>query len=141
MKRLLVFAALALGIPALAQKKGKSIQPPAAAATAFRKAHPGIKGTWEKEGANYEVNFKERGQTMSSVIDSHGTIIETETEIRVSDLPQSARTYLKEHYANQKIKDAARIQKADGTVAYEAGIGKKDILFDESGKFVKEVKD
>jgi hypothetical protein len=140
MKRLFVLAALLLSIPALAQKKGKSVRPPAVAATAFQNAHPGVKGTWEKEDMNYEVEFSEHGHKMSCVVDSRGTIIETETGIRLDELPQSVRTYLKRHYANQKIKDAARIQKADGTVQYEAGIGKKDILFDANGTFIRETK-
>ncbi|GAB4094380.1 PepSY-like domain-containing protein [Flaviaesturariibacter terrae] len=140
MKAYLILAALAFGAPAMAQKE-KSPHVPAAVAAAFAKAHPGAKGHWEREGANYEVEFTEHGQKMSCILSRQGTIIETETAIRPDELPQAARAYLDQHYAKKKIRDAARLQLADGTLQYEAGLDKKDILFDGKGTFIKEEKD
>jgi hypothetical protein len=114
---------------------------PRAALEAFRKAHTGTEGKWEKEGKNYEVNFKENNQTMSSVIDARGNILETETVLPTDGLPKEAQDYMTRHYAHVKVKEVARIVKANGTVNYEAGVKGKDVLFDENGKFLGVAKD
>src|SRR6266478_10215961 len=114
----LFFIAIAIGAFTVAARgqKLKESQGPAAARAAFTKQYPGIKGSWEKENGNYEVNFKQAGKTMSAVIEKNGTIVETETMIPVNDLPQSASNYVKEHYKGTKIKEAAKIVKASGEV-------------------------
>ena len=116
-------------------------QVPAATIMAFQKGYPGIKGKWEKENGNYEVNFIKGGQIISAVIDTTGSILETETEIAVNHLPASVALYIKEHYKGAKIKKAARIVKADGQIEYEAEVKKMDVLFDPNGKFLREEKD
>jgi len=142
MKKLFV-AILATGIIALSAsgQKLKESQVPAAAKTAFQKKYPNTNATWEKEGKNYEVNFKQDGKTMSSVIDKNGTIIETETDMAVKDLPQSAQNYLKGHYKDAKIREAAKIVKANGEVNYEALVNGKDVMFDANGNFIKTAKE
>ncbi len=122
-------------------QKLKESQVPAAAKTAFQKKYPNVIASWEKEGKNYEVNFKQDGKTMSSVIDKNGTIIETETDMTVKDLPQTAQNYLKEHYKDAKIKEAAKIVKANGEVNYEALANGKDVMFDAKGNFIKTAKE
>jgi len=142
MKKLFI-TAMAAGIITLSAcgQKLKESQVPAAAKAGFQKQYPNIKGDWEKEGKNYEVNFKQDGKTMSSVIDKNGTIIETETNMAIKDLPQSAQNYLKEHYKDAKIKEASKIVKANGEVNYEALINGKDVMFDVNGNFIKAAKE
>ena len=41
----------------------------------------------------------------------------------------------------KNIKEGAKITKADGTVNYEAEVNGTDVIFDASGKFIKEAKD
>ena len=77
---------------------------------------------------------------MSAVIDKNGTIVETETDIPVTDLPNS-QDYIKKNYPGTKIEEAARIVKANGEVNYEAEVHHKDVIFDANGKFIKEAKD
>jgi len=139
----LFFMAVAIGAIAVSAcgQKLKESQVPAATRAAFAKQYPGIKGSWEKENGNYEVNFKQAGKTMSAVIEKNGTIVETETAIPASDLPQSASAYIKEHYKGAKIQEAAKIVKAGGEVNYEAEINHKDVVFDANGKFIKEAKE
>jgi len=142
MKRLfMMITATTLVALAACGQKLKESQVPAAARASFSKQYPGVKGAWEKENVNYEVNFKQAGKTMSAVIEKNGTIVETETVIPVNDLPQSASSYVKEHYKGIKIKEAAKVVKASGEVNYEAEINHKDIVFDANGKFIKEAKD
>ena len=56
------------------------------------------------------------------------------------DCPQIyTNSYIKTHYNDASITEAAHIVKGDGKIVYEAEVNKKDILFDANGKFLKEV--
>ncbi len=114
---------------------------PAAVKASFEKAYPASVAKWEKENGNYEVNFKKNGTAMSLLIDNNGGILETEADIKTSELPAAVLTYVKEHYKGKTIKEGAKITKANGTVNYEAEVGGMDVIFDEYGKFIKESKD
>ena|SRR5690348_10596426 len=108
---------------------------------AFEKKYPHTKASWDKEGVNYEANFRQDGKAMSAVIDKNGTIVETETTIPVTDLPTTVKAYIEKHYAGVKIEEAARIVKANGDINYEAEVRHKDLVFDANGKFIKETRD
>jgi len=121
--------------------KFKESQVPVAAKQTFEKNYSGIKGTWDKEDNNYEVSFKKDGKDMSVVINESGTIVETETDIPVTDLPATVLDYIKQHYQGREIKEASTITKANGAVNYEAEVDDKDVIFDANGKFIEEEKD
>ncbi|HEY1869417.1 MAG TPA: hypothetical protein VGG71_00095, partial [Chitinophagaceae bacterium] len=70
-----------------------------------------------------------------------GTMTESEVSIKTEELPVSALSYLKANYKDKKIKEAAKITKADGTINYEGEVEGKDVIFDKDGKFIKEAKD
>ncbi len=70
-----------------------------------------------------------------------GTVSETETGIKISDLPASVIEYVKSNHKGAAIEEAAKITKANGEVNYEAGVNDKDLIFDETGKFLKEESD
>jgi uncharacterized membrane protein YkoI len=135
-----IFIVITFSTSACAQKLEES-KVAAAAKQAFQKKFPGIAGKWEKENGNYEVNFKKDNKTMSAVIDAKGSILETETDIAVKDLPTGVEAYIKTHYKGTAITEAAQIVKANGEIVYEAEVNKKDVLFDANGKFIKEAKD
>jgi len=109
--------------------------------SAFKNPYQPAKASWVREGANYEVNFKQDGTTMSAVIDKNGTIVETETNILATDLPKEIQVNMEKCYAVVKIDKAARIVKANGDITYEVEVHHKDIVFEVTGKFIKEVKD
>ena len=129
-KTALLFALiLALGCSLSAQKT-----PPTAVVTAFNQKFPDMKDVdWglEKNG-QWEAEFDQNGVDMSADFSAEGTWLETETEIKVADLPAAVKTALN----GKKVKEAARIQRADGSTVYEAEVRHKDLLFDASGKMV-----
>jgi Skp family chaperone for outer membrane proteins len=137
---MLMLAAVSIGFSACAQKM-KEADVPAAVRTAFTKQYPAIPAKWEKENGQYEVNFTKDGASMSALYDANGSLKETETDIKVATLPEAVLTYVKEHYKGKTIKESARITKADGTVNYEAEVGGMDVIFDASGKYIREAKD
>lgn len=122
-------------------QKLRQSEVPVNAKNSFEKKYPGLKGNWGREDANYEVNFKQDGKAMSAVIDKNGTIVETETDIPISDLPELVLDYLKKQYPGAKIKGTAKVVNANGDVNYEAEVNHKDVIFDVNGKFIKEAKD
>lgn len=115
---------------------------PAAVKSAFQKQYPDAKEVkWEMENGNYEAEFEQTETDYSVLLDASGNIIETEIEISVDALPANAKEYVSQNHAGQKIKEAAKITDAKGTVTYEAEIKGTDLLFDSNGVFIKEVKE
>lgn len=138
---LLLIGGLALATIALAQGTDKAM-PPAAAKTAFAKAFPGAeKARWGKEKKAYEVDFNLGSRKMSALYDKAGVLQETEEDIRPEALPGTVTSYVKTHYPKNHITEAAKITKPNGEVNYEAEVNKKDLIFDASGKFIREEKD
>lgn len=132
--------AVSVAFTACAQKL-KEADVPAAVKASFAKQYPGVTAKWEKEDGKYEAGFKKDGTSISVLYEANGTMTESETDIKVADLPAAVLAYVKEHYKGKNIKEGAKITKADGTVNYEAEVDGKDVMFDATGKFIKEVKE
>ena len=136
MKKLILMCLMLAGVSAYAQKIDES-KVPAVVKEAFKKNFAVATAKWELEKGNYEANFKEGNQTMSALFDPKGTWIETETDIKISELPAKVQAYVAQNYKGAKIKEAAKIKKANGTINYEAEVKGKDLIFDEQGNFIK----
>jgi len=131
---------ISIGFAANAQKINSS-DVPSKVKDSFNKLFSGTKAKWEKENGNYEANFQQQGKRLSSTFKPDGTYLETETAINTSALPGEVLKYVAVHYKGDKIKESAKITKADGTINYEAEIKGKDVIFDASGNFLQEEKD
>lgn len=124
-----------------AQKLG-SAKIPAEVKASFSKAHPEIrKVEWELENGSYEAEFSKNGVNTSEVYGKAGGLVETETLIKITSLPAGILAYVNGHYKSVSIKEAAKITSNKGVVTYEAAIKGKDLIFDESGHFFKEIKE
>lgn len=136
MKRVFVAVALLTTVSCIAQDA------PAAVQRAFSKNFPGTTvKKWDKEDGKYEANFTKDGKTMSATFDAAGALEETETDIKVAELPSSVTNYIKTNYKGASIKEAAMITNGKGEKMYEAAVKGKDLLFDMQGKFLKEEED
>lgn len=142
MKKLLlpVCVVLLITTNVIAQKLEVS-KVPTAVKDSFAKKFPGADAKWEKEAEKFEAGFKNNGSSMSALFESNGNMLESEVDIKVSQLPASVLQYVKEHYKGKTIKEGAKITKANGTVNYEAEVDGKDVIFDVNGVFIKEMKD
>src|SRR5690349_3586636 len=118
-------------------QKLQDSQVPQAVKSTQEKKYPGIKVKWSKEEKDYEAEFTKDGKKMSTVIDANGTWKETETNIKVSDLPKAITEYMTKTAKAKNIKEAAIVSKADGSTVYEAEANGKDYVFDAAGKFLK----
>ena len=138
MKKVMIISAFigAIGFSAFGQKLDAS-KVPAAVKSAFAKQYPGVAVKWEKEDGKYEASFKQNRNSMSALFEANGTMIESEIDIKVADLPSAVLTYVKDHFKGKSIKEGAKITKADGTVTFEAEVAGKDVIFDANGKYIE----
>ncbi len=137
-----ILIATSMGVAAMAQHINSTLVPVAVKAS-FEKAYPGVKAAkWEKEKGDFEAGFKQGSEEMSAVFKADGTQLESEQEIKTSGLPAKVIAYVKQNYKGAAIKEAAKITKtATGEVNYEAEVKGKDLLFDNTGKFIKVAQD
>jgi hypothetical protein len=140
MKKLITIALVAATITGAQAQKINAAKVPAAVKAAFTKQYPGIAAKWEKEDGKYEAGFTQNGHIMSATYEPNGPLTETETDIAITELPEAAAAYVKTNYKGKKIKAAAKITRADGSINYEAEVNGRDVIFDAGGKFLKEVK-
>lgn len=139
MKKSILLAALAvIAITRANAQKMKEADVPAAVKSSFSKLHPNAKvEKWEKEAPNYEAEFHEGKTEMSVLMDASGKLLQTEMEINPSGLPKGVSDYAAKNLSGKKIKEAAKITDASGTVTYEAEIDEADYIFDANGTFIK----
>ncbi len=112
---------------------------PNAVKEAFAKKFPGTKVEhWQKENVNYEAEFDFEKAEMSASFDEKGNCLETETEIKISELPPAVKTYLDKNMPGKKIKEASKISDAAGKITYEAEVGHIDFIFDAQGSYLSQ---
>lgn len=140
MKKILLVVTVALAFAGTACTQNRKAIIPDVVKQAFTKNFPGVTATWEKENAQYEAEFTFHGKKMSALFESDGTMLESETEIKKTELPAFALSYISANYKGSAIKEAAKIKKANGEIQYEAEVKGMDLIFDESGKFLRKIK-
>ena len=131
-------AALLISVATMAQHVKSSAVPAPVTKGLMAKYPAATKVTWEKEKGNYEANWGGRsGEDMSVTFSPAGTFIEQVEAISVSSLPAAVAVYVKQHYKSAKISEAGKVTDAKGTKMFEAEVKGKDLVFDESGNFIK----
>ena len=142
MKKATLFLAAMFAITFVNSQNISDKDVPSTVKSAFQKQYPNIKKVkWEKEKANYEAGFESNKTEYAVLIDASGNILETEAGIKVDELPVKVKAYVLKNYPGQRVKEAAKITKADGEINYEAEVKGKDVIFDAAGNFIKEDKD
>jgi hypothetical protein len=139
MKTFFFTATLALIFGSASAQKMKAADVPSPVKAKLTSLYPTIKNAkWEKEGANYEAEFDMNGE-MSVSFDASGNLVETETEAKLTDIPQTAKEYMTKNVPGAKIKETSKIVDAAGKTTWEIEANKKDYIFEESGNFIKAV--
>ena len=134
----LILSAVVLGIFAVSAFAFGGDDTPAAVKTKFASEYPTVKKVkWDNEDGKFEAHFEVGGVETSATYDASGNKLETESEIETSALPKAVSEYLAKNYAGQKIKEAAKIVDAKGTLMYEAEVKEGDLIFDSNGKFIE----
>lgn len=142
MKKIVFLLAAVASVSFANAQKIQEKDVPAPVKAGLQKQFPNAQNIkWEKEKGNYEAGFKVKQADYSVLVGASGNIMETEAPIANDALPASVKEYVSKHYPDKKIKEAAKITDAKGVLTYEAEVNGKDLIFDDSGKFLKEVKD
>ena len=138
MKTLFTIVTLGLGLCLANAQTVKEAEVPTAVKDALKKQYPAAKvEKWEKEEANYEVEFSFNKVETFAVYDSNGKFIESEIEIKESELPKEVAEYFAKNLPRKKIKESAKITDAEGKICYEAESDGFDYIFDSNGAFIK----
>jgi hypothetical protein len=121
----------------------KKVEVPAAAKTAFAAKFPGaqkVKWSIEKEG-QFEAEFKVSGLETSCIMDSNGNLMETEVEIKLSELPETVKSALAKDFKDYKLNEIEKATDSKGVISYEfeakKGKEKLEFVFDLGGKLLK----
>jgi len=147
MKNVIATSVLAILFGACASKTTEKKEPseekleiPENVKAVFAKQFPDVKNvTWEKEGKNYEAVFSHNVTETSMIITPNGNIVETETEMDSSTLPEAILVYFDTNYKGYKIAEASKIIRNNGTINYEAEVNDKDFIFDSNGVLLEEL--
>lgn len=130
---------MVFAVSTAAAQKVKSTDVPGAVKSALAQKYPSAANvTWEKEKGNYEANWGGKSKEDNSVVFTPaGQFVEMVVAIPVSGLPGGVARYVKKNYPGATITEAGKVTDANGKTSYEAEVRGKDLIFDESGNFVK----
>lgn len=105
---------------------------PAEVIQSFQKEFPGIKAEkWEKEGDNFEVEFRVKKIENAVVYDVSGKQLAQEVELKPSELPKFVLEYFEKNLPGKKIKEACKITNAEGIITYEAEVEDTEYKFQD----------
>jgi len=115
---------------------------PAPVKEAFAKKFPAATDVkYEMEKKDYEINFKDKGVEMSANFDATGKWLETETEIKESDLPKEVSTSTTKNFSGFKISEVAKTETPDKGLIYEMDLKKDkegfEVQFSPKGDILK----
>ena len=141
MKKLLMFIVCVAFVLGVSAQKTKEEIPTAAKAGFAAKFPAAQKAKWsiEKPG-EFEVDFILNKVEQSALVDTKGNIIETEVEVKESELPQAVKATIAKDFAGYKLDEITKATDAKGVVAFEMeavkGKDKLAIEFDVNGQLL-----
>ena len=138
MKTIITIFALALGTSLSNAQTVKEAEVPVPVKEAFKKAYPNAKiEKWEKEGPNFEAEFKVGKIENAATYDGSGNLVKKEVEIKVSELPKAITDYINTKMKGKKAEEASKMTYADGKINFEVEVDDVDYIFDDKGNFIE----
>jgi hypothetical protein len=134
MKNLILFLYLGAASVAACGQKLKDTEIPASVKASFTKQFPDVKKvTWSRESAaEYEAEFKVKGSEQSANFDNNGDWLETETEIKKSDVPSNVMETVKKEFPGYEMEEAELTETKDSGSYYEFEIEKGGVSYELS---------
>jgi uncharacterized membrane protein YkoI len=114
---------------------------PAVVLAEFQKMYPdAAKTKWEMDDANYEASFKMDKKCWSAVFDKDGKFVESDVEIKVSELPQLVVQSIEKEFPGAKIEEPEKTTLSDGKTVYEFELEKDkkefEVQISANGKII-----
>ena len=91
---------------------------------------------WQFTGDRYKAEFKNNKMETMALIDAEGRLLQTNTEIKITALPEPALSLLADKFAEEKIDLAMISENAKGVITFTAVIDKADYTFDATGQLM-----
>ena len=93
---------------------GQNQTPPKAVEAAFAKQFTTVKHVkWEQEDDEWEAEFKQNGNEITACYDNTGKWLETETEVKKSDVPAEIFKVVNLKFEGWDIEEVERVEKPD----------------------------
>jgi hypothetical protein len=103
----------------------------------FALLYPDAKSiTWQLINDQYLATFKNDKMVTSALLAADGSLLKTETEIKVTALPLPAYAYLEALLEPKNIEMATIIQDQEGIITFEAMADKLEYTFDAEGNML-----
>lgn len=137
MKLILTFLGILLSFPLLNAQQNETVVIPDAVMDQFTLLYPDARSIeWQIIKENYKADFKNDKATTMALIAWDGVVLKTETEIKITALPETAMDYLARNFPEEKIEQASIIEDKDGIITFEAVLDKVDLTFDSAGQIL-----
>ena len=135
MKLVLTFLVILFSIPLITAQQNEPVAVPDAVMDRVTLLYPDARNIeWQIIKDNYKADFKNDKVTTMALIAWDGSMLKTETEIKISALPETAIDYMAQNYPAIKIDQASIIEDKDGVISFEAVLDKVDLTFDCTGQ-------
>lgn len=142
----ILLLSLSFCVPCAVSAKDKSQVPPAVR-EGFQRDFPDAKGVkYARETRDgltrYEANFKKDGKEIEAVYEADGTLVQTEQEIALRELPELIVRSIKQQHPDARLSEAEQVLDPKGTtLGYEVeiSVGKDwfELDLDSDGKILK----
>jgi len=141
---LLLLGAVMLSTTTFAQKISENKIPTAVLVSFKTKFPAAMKTTWEMENkSQYEAEFMLDNTKYSAKFAKSGKWVETETEIKIAELPKEVSQTIAKEFAGFKVEEAEKAETSNNGTVYEVKVkkGKEiyDVMVAASGKTLKKV--
>lgn len=137
MKPILMFLTFLFCSTLLSAQSIKDADIPFAVMDKFTLLYPDAKSLlWEMKGEKYVAEFKNDKMETSAILMADGTVVRTETEIKVIALPEAATAYLKMNFESRKIEETRIAEDQTGIITFKAMVDNVDYTFDSSGQLI-----
>src|SRR2546422_758929 len=111
---------LLLGIMVYAFANAQGVKVSEAVTKGFNAKFPAAtKPSWEIENGRYECEFKINGKEQEASFDPSGKWLDTETDIKIADLPKEVSDAIAKQLTGYKVTSAEKVEASDGKTYYD----------------------
>lgn len=137
MKPVLMFLTFLFCSTRLSAQPIKDADVPFTVMDKFTLLYPDAKSLlWERKGEKYVAEFRNEKMETTAILMADGTVVRTETEIKIIALPEAATAYLALNFESRKIEETRITEDATGIITFKAMVDKVDYTFDSSGQLI-----
>lgn len=137
MKPVLMFLSFLFCSTLLPAQPIKDTDVPFAVMDKFTLLYPDAKSLlWEINGEKYIAEFRNDKMETSAILLPDGTVVRTETEIKIIALPEAATAYLKMNFESRKIEETRIAEDQAGIITFKAMVDDMDYTFDSTGQLI-----